>query len=167
MTFSPVSIENPTACAAFSALIPAYMQELDVHAGREHHPEWAPKWANSMIALQGEPCRHLELCYDNGELIGFFYGKKDQKGHRGEIRPGWGYVMEFYVQPCFRRRGYGKQMYARLEALLLADGVTQAYLTADPVTGDPFWRSVGFVKTATRSAENGLYVYEKNLLPTF
>ena len=49
-----------------------------------------------MINIQGDADRHLELCYDGDSLIGFLYGKIDHPDHKGYIKAGYGYIMEFY-----------------------------------------------------------------------
>ena len=69
--------------------------------------------------------------------------------------------MEFYVRPEHRRYGYGTEMFRRLEKLFYEDGAKMMYLTADPVTGRPFWEAVGFVSTNEKSPENKLFIYEK------
>lgn len=163
LKFTQLSQDDNKSCAEFLELIPAYMKELDNNAGRMYRPEWAPKWAKSMIDIQGDSDRHLELCYSNEDLVGFLYGKRDHKEHRGYVRPGWGYIMEFYVLPKYRRNGYGKLMYTRLESLFKKDGVKRMYLTSDPVTGQPFWEAMGFINTGEISSENHLIIYEKNI----
>ncbi len=163
MKFTQLKQDDTGACAVFSELIPAYMKELDENAGRVHHPEWASKWAKSMIDMQGTLDRHLELCYADGNLVGFLYGKRDHTEHRGYVRPGWGYIMEFYILPEYRRKGYGRLMYARLENLFRMDGITQVYLTSDPIAGKPFWEAMGFINSGEISAENNLSVYEKDI----
>lgn len=163
MAFIQLNRSDPASCAAFSRLIPAYMKELDGNAGRVHRPEWAAKWAESMLDAQGDPDRHLEVCYVGGNLVGFLYGKRDHPNHPGYIRPGWGYILEFYVLPEYRRKGYGRRMYKRLEALFRKDGITQVYLTADPVSGKPFWEAIGFTDSGDISVENKLDIYEKYL----
>lgn len=118
--------------------------------------------------MQGPLDRHLELCYVGEKIVGFLYGKIDHEDHRGFIKPGYGYIMEFYVCPQHRRKGYGKTMYLRLERLFRSNGAKRMYLTADPVTGKSFWEAMGFVNTGERSPENKLDIYEKDVFcPTF
>lgn len=128
------------------ALALLYGVELDNHQNRNTPKDILTKWAESMINIQGEHDRHLKLCYDSNNLIGFLYGKIDHPDHKGYIKVGYGYIMEFYVLPEFRRKGYGKQMYRHLEELLIFDGTKGLYLTSDPVTGKPFWSACGVYK---------------------
>ena len=129
----------------FEKLVLLYGAELDNHQNRITPKEILTKWANSMINIQGDTDRHLELCYNGDSLIGFLYGKIDHPDHKGYIKVGHGYIMEFYVLPEFRRSGYGKQMYSHLEELLIMDGAKGLYLTSDPVTGKPFWLACGYI----------------------
>ena len=45
------------------------------------------------------------------------------------------------------------------------DGAEMMYLTADPVTGKPFWEAMGFNNVNEKSPENQLYIYEKAISP--
>ena len=163
LTFVQLRAENKKDCTAFEQLMRPYTQELDEHANRSTPSHFIEKWIQSIIQIQGDCDRHLELCYDNKTLIGFLYGKVDHPDHKGFIKAGYGYVMEFFVLPAFRRNGYGKEMALHLEKQFRQDGVKRMYLTADPVTGQPFWEAMGFVKTGETSPENHLDIYEKQI----
>lgn len=162
--YVPLTKEDEEHCAVFASLMFAYIDEMNEHSDRPLPKPYQQKWIDSIIAMQGPNDRHLELCYVEEVPIGFLYGKLDHSDHKGYIRPGWGYIMEFYVQPAYRRCGYGRRMFARLEELLCADGAKKMYLTADPVTGKPFWEEMGFVNTHEKSPDNGLYLYEKEII---
>ncbi len=140
-----------------------YAQELDRHQNRNTTEELVSKWSESIINLLGEKERFLELCTIDGTPIGFIYGKIDRPHHKGFIKTGSGYIMEFYILPKYRRKGFGTKMYYRLEELLRSCGARQIYLTADPVTGKPFWAYLGFVNKGEVSPENGLEIYEKEI----
>ncbi len=147
----------------FHDLMQAYAKELDEHQHRNTDPEILKRWTDSIIAKQHDSTRCLKLCYDNKELIGFLYGRIDRPEDKGCKRVGWGYIMEFYVVPEQRRKGYGKIMYGHLEAFFKAERVNGIYLTVDPVTGKPFWEAMGFSSTGERSPDNGQEIYEKVL----
>lgn len=157
------SKSNEAQKQEFERLVLLYGAELDTHQNRTTPKEILAKWANSMITVQGDMDRHLELCYDGDILIGFLYGKIDHPNHKGYIKVGYGYIMEFYVLPKFRRKGYGRQMYTHLEELLKNDGAKKLYLTSDPVTGKPFWESLGFRYTGEKSPENNQEIFEKGI----
>lgn len=161
LDFVPLDPENREDCLTFENLMRQYIRELDEHSGEPMPPAFLEKWLKSIPAMLGPADRHLELCYAEGALIGFLYGKIDHEDHRGFIKPGYGYIMEFFVRPEYRRRGYGRAMYRRLEDHFRRDGASRMYLTADPVTGKPFWEALGFVSTGERSPENQEDMYEK------
>ena len=97
------------------------------------------KFSDGMIDMQGADDRHLELCYEKDTPIGFFHIMADH-----EDKPGYGFVMEFYVLPKYRRCGIGKKMFHRIETLFDIYGVTKLYLNSDTFTGIPFFESLGF-----------------------
>ena len=140
-----------------------YCQELDRNVGRETPEETLKRFIASIASMSEDKDRFVELCYLGKDLIGFAYGKIDRERHRGYVRPGWGYVMEFYVKPEHRRNGYGKKIYKHLENILKSNGVSNIWLTADPVTGEPFWSAVGFTNSGEKSLENNLYICEKEV----
>lgn len=146
---------------AFMELIMPYCRELDKNVGRVTPDEKLLRFAESIVGFAGDRDRIIEICFVGDEPIGFLYGKIDREGHRGSVRPGWGYVLEFYVQPKYRRQSYGRKMYQHLESIFAGKGVTNIWLTADPVTGEPFWTAMGFFNSQEKSAENGLYIFEK------
>lgn len=146
----------------FCEIMLPYCKELDKNAGRNTPEKTLINFAKSIVKLSENKDRFVELCYDNNVLIGFLYGKIDRNGDMGYVRADWGYVMEFYVKPEYRRNGYGKAMYQRLENLFVSNDVTDIWLTADPVTGEPFWQSLGFKNSGVQSPENNLYIYEKH-----
>ena len=163
-----ISADNEELCKAFKSLMVPYMEELDAHSDTPLPMDLLPKWIDSIIAMQGPSDRHTELCYVGDNLIGFLYGKVDHEDHKGFIKPGYGYIMEFYVCPQYRRKGYGKRMFLHMEHLFRKDGAKRMYLTADPVSGKPFWEAMGFANTGEQSPENKLDVYEKDVFyPNF
>ncbi len=145
----------------FHKLMQKYARELDEHQHRSTDPAILARWTDSIIDRQLDAGRYLRLCRAGDDIIGFLYGKTDLPNDRGYKRVGWGYIMEFYVLPEFRRRGIGAAMLAQLEDFFRRNGVTQLYLTADPITGRTFWRSMGFVATGELSPDNGQEIYEK------
>lgn len=163
LKFVQLQKDNEEHYKLFESLMIPYNKELDDHKGRETTKDFILKVTQGMLNMQGPHDRHLEFCYDGHNLIGFLYGKVDHEGHKGFIKPEFGYIMEFYVQPEFRRKGYGKAMFERLEDLFATHGTKRMYLTADPVTGRPFWGSMGFLCTGETSPENGQLIFEKDV----
>ena len=125
LSFIQVQKNNPQHCETFKQMMVPYNRELGVKKpdGTPYGDEFMMKWAQSCIDMQGPFDRHLELAYIDNVPIGFIYGKVDHEGHKGFIKPEYGYIMEFYVEPEYRRKGYGTEMFLRLEELFSAHGV--------------------------------------------
>ena len=155
-----VSAENGNSSKLFALLLHEYIREMNAHSERPLPEQFVQKWCDSILSMQGPADRYLELCYAAEILVGFLYGKIDHEDHNGFIKPGCGYVMEFYVRPEYRRKGYGRMMFRQLEQMFRYGGAKMMCLTADPVTGKPFWEAMGFVNTGEQSPENKLDIYE-------
>lgn len=160
LEFNEVTREN---AEVFYHLMQGYSAEPDKHRNRTTDGQTLKKWADSILERQKEDGRILRLCCAEGCLIGFVYGKTDSSGDRGYKKPGYGCIMEFYVSPEYRRRGYGGKMLRFLESFFEKRNVKRMYLTADPVTGKPFWEAMGFVNTKEVSPDNGQEVYERGV----
>lgn len=163
LTYIKLDPQNKMHCVEFLTLVRLYAKELDSHTGRTTPDELIAKWTDSIIKMQGESDRHLKLCYDSKILIGFLYGKIDKPEHKGYKKIGYGYIMEFFVLPQHRLKGYGREMFYHLEKLFAKGGAKCMYLTADGVTGKPFWTSLGFIATGEISLENSQEIYEKEI----
>ena len=163
LNFITLDANSQEHCTKFKNLMSLYAKELDAHQNRTTADEIISKWAESIIKIQGEPYRYLKMCYSGENLIGFLYGKIDAPHHKGYKKVGYGYIMEFYVLPAYRRKGYGRQMFYHLQKLFENTGTKRMYLTADQVTGKPFWRSLGFTATGEISPENNQEIYEKEI----
>ena len=117
--------------------------------------EFIAKFTDDMINMQGPHDIHFEICYETDDMpIGFYHAKVDHHD-----RPGHGFIMEFYILPEYRRRGYGKIMYQRIETLFAEHGVKQMYLNSNSFTGMPFFESLGF-----KNADVKERIYEKTLV---
>jgi GNAT superfamily N-acetyltransferase len=163
LKFIQLQKDNEEYYNLLAGLMIPYNKELDEHKGSRTPKDTLLKVIRSMLNLQGPQDRHLELCYEGEYLIGFLYVKVDHENHKGFIKPEYGYIMEFYVKPEYRRKGYGKAIFNRIEVLFASHGTKRMYLTADSVTGIPFWAAMGFENTGETSPENGQLIYEKNL----
>lgn len=160
--FHRITPDSPHA-PAFSALMHRYGPEISAHTERPLTDEMLRGWTQSILRLSASPDRLVEVCFDGDVPVGFLYGKIDREDDRGYIRPNWGYIMEFYVIPERRREGLGRIMAQHLESFYAEKGVTRLYLTADPVTGKPFWAAAGYRATGEISPETGQEFFEKNI----
>jgi len=167
LRFVQIQKEKPKYCDVFMELMMQYMKELNENEPRIDHvsEDIMRKYAQSCINIQGSHDRYLELTYIGDEPVGFLYGKVDHEGDRGYIKPEYGYIIEFYVNPSYRRKGYGKVMFQRLEQHFAGHGVKRMYLTSC-VTGDDFWKAVGFVETGEISPDNDMMILEKEITKT-
>ena len=154
--------KNQEQCGIFRQLMCLYSHELDRQLGQKTPEDMLDKWIQSIINAESlSSKRYLYIAEQDGQAVGFFYGKVDCEEDRGNPRPGWGYVMEFFVIEQLRRRGIGTAMYHELESLFRHDGASCFYLTANSAVGKPFWMAQGFSGTGTVSPENGLELLEK------
>lgn len=160
LNFTNITNENR---GDFHRLMRTYAKELDENQHRNTASEALEKWTDSIIQKQYDRGRCLKLCFDGAELIGFLYGKIDLPDDKGYKKVGYGYIMEFFVLTDHRRRGYGREMLRHLESFFEVNGANRMYLTADPVTGAPFWKRMGFVFAGEVSPENGLEIYEREI----
>ncbi|MDR0288012.1 MAG: GNAT family N-acetyltransferase [Clostridiales bacterium] len=163
LIFTQLKKDDMADLLQFESVFFDYDKEQREHGSSVPANVTAYELAQGMLNMQGPSDRHLELCYDGGQLTGFLYGKVDHEGHKGFIKPGFGYIMEFYVRPEYRRQGYGKAMFRRLESLFALDGADRMYLNADAVTGVPFWTAMGFAATGEISPDNHMVIYERSI----
>lgn len=98
------------------------------------------RFIDSILWRQGEPKRWLLLLRHMDEYTGFVHMKIDDK------RPGWGFILEFYVAPHFRSMGVGRRLFELIVPILRDHGADRVYLLADS-TSQPFWRKLGFSET--------------------
>lgn len=165
MGYIQVKRDNAEHCELFKHLFTLYAEEIDGFGNMEKpSKETILEWAQGMLNMQGPEDRHLELCYAGDKAVGFLYGKIDHVGHLGYIQPEQGYIMEFYVVPDERRKGYGKQMAQRIEALFAGHGAVRMYLTSSE-TGKAFWHAMGFEPTGRIMPHNGQVILEKAIYP--
>lgn len=162
LTFRCVTEENSEL---FHALMQAYAKELDGHQNDSTDPEILKKWTDRIIRTSNENHMILKFCCADEEIIGFFLGKIDRSEDKGYKKVGYGYIMEFYVKPEHRRKSYGRIMFNRMEQFFREQGASRMYLTADPVTGKPFWEALGFISTGELSPKNNLEIFIKSVSP--
>ena len=108
----------------------------------------------SMVDLQRQPYRWLLLYEVDSEPLGFAHIRY------GGDRPSWGWILEFYIKPEMRRKGYGTKLYNRCERILSNEGASSYWLTTNP-EASTFWRSLGYRKTGVIADYNDYEVMEK------
>ena len=113
----------------------------------------------SMLDRQGEQDRWLCLLKDLRDYHGFVHMKVDR-----EDRPGWGFIMEFYVRPGVRLRGWGRRMYGLCEEILEERGVEDVYLSTWQALS--FWSALGFKEAEEIDGHNNLKIMAKSITRT-
>ncbi|MDD5190706.1 MAG: GNAT family N-acetyltransferase, partial [Dehalococcoidales bacterium] len=76
---------------------------------------------------------------------------------------GYGFIMGYYISPNYRRRGFGREMFAHILQVFRAHGAEFIYLSPDPVTGEPFWSAMGFKNTGKMDPDDKLPIYIKDI----
>lgn len=145
----PVSSADPETVSASLALGRDYLKGLA--------SEDAERFLQSILKRQGEPNRWLLLLKHENEWTGFTHVKIDN-----DERPGWGFILEFYVVPTKRRIGLGTTLFNMVERMLQAEGVKNMWLLPDG-RSEPFWRSVGFSLSPEVDEDTGRNVMIKPL----
>ncbi len=136
-------------------------KDLDEQKASE---ETIKKWLIARVGIQGQRSdMHFECVFDNDYLIGFIFYAIDLGGIKGILEPGLGYIMEMYVIPEYRRKGYGTNIYEHVKEMLLEDGAVDAYLTPDSNLGIPFWKNIGFIDSGKFDPDNKMPIYVKKL----
>ena len=139
-----------------------YVAETDFHRCIKTPEQIIPNITKSMIN-KIDNNRFLQIVYEEDEPIAFCYAKIDRIGDKGYIRPNWGYIMEFFVRKTHRRKGIGKNLVKQCEKFFEEKGVKNIWLTADAVTGIPFWLACNFIETGEFSLENSQQIMYKKL----
>ena len=162
MNYILVDKENTFHCQLLEELMMAYVAETDMHRNISTPKDLIPKIAKSMVNKL-DCNRILVVVTDGNSGVGFCYAKIDRVGDRGMIRPDWGYVMELFVSPQYRKNGVGRNLINICEKFFRENGASNVWLTADSVTGIPFWIACGYSDSNEVSSENGQKVMTKHL----
>ena len=160
MNYTMVDKDNSTHYELLEKLMFEYVAETDQHQSTATPQSIIPRITKSMIDKLDEN-RILLIVTNDDETVGFCYVKVDKEGDRGLIRPNWGYVMEFYVRPQYRRKGVGRKMVNLCEEFFSFRGARNIWLTADAVTGVPFWLACNYCDSNEISPENNQKIFTK------
>jgi len=75
------------------------------------------------------------------EYVGFVHMKIDK-----DERPGWGFILEFYIVPDKRKKGWGRRFYNLVANIMRYRGTKNIWLLAR-TESKPFWFALGFRET--------------------
>ncbi|HHY19233.1 MAG TPA: GNAT family N-acetyltransferase [Firmicutes bacterium] len=137
-------ISDPLA-PVFNLFAEAYLDEIG-------ESELGEGSVEETLLLQKEPKRWLLIAEVEGEYAGFVHAKIDT-----EERPGWGYVIEFYVAPKYRCHGLGHNMWEAIRVKLAISGVQLIWLSAVK-KAEKFWCRQGFVDTGIMEYGEKIFV---------
>ncbi len=116
-------------------------------------PDFNPgKYLQSILKRQSEPDRWLFLLRHKDKHIGLVHAKIDR-----DERPGWGYILEFYIVPDKRRYGWGRTMFDFVAEILQSRGTNRIWLASDP-NAEAFWYSLGFRETGEMENDQKIMV---------
>jgi N-acetylglutamate synthase-like GNAT family acetyltransferase len=115
------------------------------------------KFLLSILDKQTESNRRLYLLEHEGNHIGLIHMKIDYTD-----RPNWGFIMECYIKPEVRRKGFGSKMYEKCEGKLKENGIVDVYLSTNKKS-EPFWSSLGFEDSGEIDAYNNQKIMTKSI----
>ena len=103
----------------------------------------------------------FDVIWKDNHAAGFAFYSVDG-GIKGVIPPGYGYIMEFYVEETWRRKGIGTDCVRRICERLKKVGCENIYLTSVPGS-EEFWKNCGFTSTDLLDPDNGLHIWIRNI----
>ena len=92
MNYTTVEKGNSFHFEVLNNLMHEYISETDLHTGTSTPKDIIPRITKSMVDKLDEN-RYLKIVFIDNEPVGFCYAKIDKIGDKGDIRPGWGYIM--------------------------------------------------------------------------
>jgi len=136
-----VNKHAPQTVLAFLALGKDYLSDLP-HDERE-------RFLRGILARQEERDRWLLLLKYQNEYVGFVHMKIDK-----DERPGWGFILEFYIVPSKRGFAVGRNLFNLVREILQVRSVKHIWLLSDRAS-EQFWHKLGFRETGEIDKETG------------
>lgn len=157
-------IDNSEVRGEFKELLKAYLDEIFEETGVIISEDLVNQALVEIIGnLESDLRIWAYLCYEEDKAIGFVIAQIDEIGAQWCLKPGYGLIREFYIEPEYRRKGLGKAMYVFIEEILKKEEVKIIYLTTDSAAGIGFWQSQGYKFTGEICSLNNSGVFEKIL----
>ena len=144
-----VTNDNPDALSVFLSLGEDYLSDLPFDERK--------RFLQSILARQGEPDRWLLLLKCQDAYLGLVHMKIDK-----DERPGWGFILEFYIVPERRGLGWGRRLFKLCVQILRARDVSDIWLLSGQVA-EKFWHSLGFKETGEIDRETGQKIMVINI----
>jgi GNAT superfamily N-acetyltransferase len=118
---------------------------------------------NRVVHAEKTPKTGFYALHLKGWIIGFSFFGLAGGIKAADIPPGYGMIMEFYIDPLFRRKGYATEMNNRIEELFRSWEISNVFLRPNPVTGRPFWKAVGYKDSMKVDPDDKRPIYIKTL----
>jgi len=132
--------------------------------------------ANKIIEIQEQKqaenkVYNIELCIQDENIIGFcFYSIVEIKYQKDTeygliIKPlvdynDYGYILEYYINPKYRLKGYGKIMFYRIKEKFEKNNIKKIVLTPNVNTkAKHFWEKIGFKNSGGVDPTNDLPIF--------
>ena len=161
ITFIPIKRHSRAARLALPLWLAFHAEIKD--NGDENPVGLLPDFRRRVKNQGTRPDMHFELMRMGKERtpIGFAHYAVDKGSIGGLIEPNGGVFLAYYIAPEHRRKGYGKRMFLHCAETLRRDGVGYLYCCPDPVTGEPFWRAMGFEDSGIFDPDDRLNIFIK------
>lgn len=139
-----------------------FICEVNEHDGITETEEEIIDDLRKRIDIQGNRSdMHFEIAFLEDKPIGIAMFAIDKGTVYGLLEAGYGTVMGFFIKPEHRRKGLGREFFYHIERILKKDGASKLYLTPDGVTGEPFWKAMGFTDSRKIDPDNKMPIYIK------
>lgn len=164
LTYLQIDKNNEKHFESAKSLWFPFIREVNEHDGTMETEEEILDGLRKRISIQGSrPDMHFEIAFLEGKPVGIAMFAIDTGTVYGLLEAGYGTIMGFYIKPENRRKGLGREFFRHIEEILKKDGAPKIYLTPDGVTGEPFWRAVGFTDSGKIDPDNKMPIYIKDI----
>lgn len=168
INFLQIKKDNEAHLEMASKLWMPFVKEVNEHDGTYQSEEQIIDGLKKRISIQGNRKNmHFEIAFLNGEPFGIAMFAIDLGTVYGLLEKGYGTIMGFYVHPNFRRKGLGTSFSNHIEATLYSDGARKMYVCPDPVTGEPFWKAIGYTDSGKFDPDDKKPIYIKEITNPF
>jgi len=159
--FTPIKKHSRAARLALPLWL-AYRAEIKGN-GDENPIAPLPDFRRRVNNQGSRPGMHFELIRAGKKKtpIGFAHYAIDKGTIGGLIDPNGGVFLAYYITPEYRRQGYARRMFLHCAETLHRDGAAYLYCCPDPVTGEPFWRAMGFQDSGILDPDDRLNIFIK------
>ncbi|HOD02495.1 MAG TPA: GNAT family N-acetyltransferase [Clostridiales bacterium] len=149
--FTALTQGNARSFKSFLSEFAEYCVDSLKHLGEA--PFGRRYFKNKFIEELGEPSGDKEryiIMHSGNTFIGYTYYILSETEGLSKLEHGA--VIDFFISPRFRGKGYGRILNSYVEKAIADYGSRLIMLNADPVTGHDFWRRMGYKDTGLNKA---------------